>query len=81
MNELVGAIKMLRPTNVCLYVENNNRQHTPQQWIFGGKFQENGEWFLVQISNCRLMQKNSEHLEDESTIYSECWKEYNSEKL
>ncbi|XP_060845666.1 uncharacterized protein LOC132925272 [Rhopalosiphum padi] len=64
--------------------KNNAGKILSQQWIFGGLCRESKECFLVQIPDrtmSTLLNAILLNIKKKTTIYSDCWRGYNSSEL
>jgi len=56
----------------------------PEQWIFGGIFRETKESFLLKVPDRKtgtLLTAIKNNIQEGTTIYSDCWRAYNTELL
>lgn len=56
----------------------------PEQWIFGGICRETKESFLMKVPNRQtetLLTAVKNNIQEGTTIYSDCWRAYNTELL
>ena len=70
--------------SLFIKLKNNYDQVLPEQWVFGGICRETKDSFIVTVSNrtgSTLLDKTIENIADGSTIYSDSWEGYQTNKI
>ncbi|XP_023238030.1 uncharacterized protein LOC111636869 [Centruroides sculpturatus] len=81
----IGGVDKIVEIDETMYTRKYNVGRVlPLQWVFGQLCRETKECFLVPVPNRSaetLLREVVKHVNEGTTIYSDCWKGYNTKQL